>query len=139
MNQTFRLVVFVWLPLFLIGCSDHVSLSGRVTYSDDGTPLETGTVFFEAETFQARGPIGADGKYTLATHRPGDGLPPGRYKVYVGGASRYDTRSDGSITQVMLITYDYAGPDTLGLVVDVDRSTRTFDFQVDRAPGSRSP
>jgi len=32
--------------LALTGCGDKVALSGKVTYSDDGSPLPIGTVFF---------------------------------------------------------------------------------------------
>ena len=122
--------------LFLVGCSNHVSLSGRVTYSDDGTPLEAGTVIFqpvvEPEKFYARGEIREDGKYVLATARPNDGLPPGKYQVYVSSAYRVVNE-----TEVPIITSKYTSAETSGLEVDVDRSTKTFDFQVDRAPGTK--
>ena len=116
----------------MIGCSNHVSLSGRVTYSDDGTPLEAGTVIFQAEKFYARGDILADGKYSLATHRPNDGLPPGKYQVFVNMAVRSEAGSE-----IPLITSKYTSIETSGLEVDVNRSTKTFDFQVDRAPRAR--
>ena len=140
MNRTFFLVVFLVLPLFLTGCSDHVSISGRVTYSDDGSPLELGRVVFEPEKgiFHARGEIGADGKYSLSTNKPGDGLPPGKYRVYVDDTSRWVTNPDGrSGIEIPLIETKHNYADTSGLVVDVDRKTKKFDFQVDRAPGSK--
>ena len=135
MNKTFFIAILFLLPVFLVGCSDHVHISGRVTYSDDGTPLEAGTVIFETSTFHARGEIGQDGRYTLATHRPGDGLPPGMYRVYVATAFRYETPpgSERSI-EIPLIAPQFTEAATSGLEVNVDRNTRTFDFQVDRAP-----
>jgi len=138
MNKIILLFIAFTLPLFLVGCSDHVQLSGQVTYSDDGTPLEAGTVIFQTDTFQARGSIGAEGRYTLATLKEGDGLPPGKYTVYVNSAFRGELPPGAAFpVQIELITPKYASPDTSGLEVDVDRSTRTFDFQVDRAPGSK--
>jgi hypothetical protein len=123
----------------LIGCSNHVKLSGRVTYSDTGEPLEAGTVIFlaESETFQARGEIGQNGSYVLATLRENDGLPPGNYRVYVNSAYRYETRENAPTTEIRLITDKYTSPETSGLMFKVDHVTKKFDFQVDRAPGSK--
>jgi len=136
MKRKLFLVAFIVLPFFLIGCSDHVRLSGQVTYSDDGAPLETGRVLFEPESgsFHARGTIGTDGRYTLATHKPGDGLPPGKYRVYLEDTSRWETPPGAERSVEMpLIESKYNYPDSSGLVLDVNRSTRKFDFQVDRA------
>ena len=136
MKQKIASLIVILLPLLLIGCSSHVSLSGRVTYSDDGTPLEAGTVIFQpevgADKFYARGDIGKNGQYVVATFNPKDGLPPGKYHVFVNAASTWDNNVETS-----LITGKYASAETSGLVLDVDRSTKTFDFQVDRAPGSK--
>ena len=136
MNRKIVSLFAVLLPLLLVGCSNHVSLSGQVSYSDDGTPLESGTVIFQpevgADKFYARGEIREDGKFILATARPQDGLPPGKYHVFVNAAFRYENN-----TEIQLITNKYTSPDTSELVVDVDRSTKTFDFKVDRAPGSK--
>jgi hypothetical protein len=137
MNRTIFLIAVAMLPFFLVGCNNHVFLSGCVTYSDDGTPLEAGTVVFETETFHARGEIGKNGEYTLATVRPEDGLPPGKYKVFVNGAFRVDVKPDRTFTEVQLIASKYASTETSGLEVNVDRSTKRFDFKVDRAPGSK--
>ena len=137
MNRKVVSLMVVLLSLFLIGCDNgHVSLSGRVTYSDNDAPLEAGTVFFQpvvgAEQFYARGEIASDGKYVLATHRPKDGLPPGKYQVYVNGAFLYEDEKE-----IPLISNKYTRAETSELEVEVNRSTKTFDFQVDRAPGSK--
>ena len=136
MNRALLFVIV--LSLFFVGCSDHVSLSGRVTYSDDGSPLESGTVVFETKNYFARGEIGKDGKYVMATMRPNDGLPPGQYQVYVNGAYRYEVPEGGGLAnEILLITHKYTSPETSGMVIDVDRSTKKFDFQVDRMPGTK--
>ena len=127
----------VLLPWFLIGCGNgHVDLSGRVTYSDNDAPLEAGTVFFQpvvgAEQFYARGEIGKDGKYVVATLNPKDGLPPGKYQVYINGAFLYENEKE-----IPLISNKYTVAETSELVLDINRSTKTFDFQVDRVPVSK--
>ena len=140
MKRTLFLVVFIVLPLFLSGCSNHVPLTGRVTYSDDDTPLEIGRVIFEPETgtFHARGNIGADGRYKLATNKPGDGLPPGKYRVYLTDTSQWISNNEARTSvEVPFIESKFNSPDTSELVIDVKRSTRTFDFKVDRAPDSK--
>ncbi|MDR2439821.1 MAG: carboxypeptidase-like regulatory domain-containing protein [Planctomycetaceae bacterium] len=123
----------------LTGCSDHVKLSGRVTYSDTNEPLETGTVIFlaESEAFQSRGEIEKNGSYVLATFRENDGLPPGNYRVYVNSAYRYETQENGLSNEIRLITDKYTSPETSGLMFKVDHLTKKFDFQVDRDPGSK--
>lgn len=128
------LSITLLLSLTLLGCSNHVQLSGRVTYSDDKTPLEAGTVIFQTETFFARGDIGADGKYILSTQKTNDGLPPGKYQVFVNSAYRYEASSG---VETPLITSKFASPETSGLTVDVDASTKTYDFEVDRMPGTK--
>jgi hypothetical protein len=127
------------LLIGLTGCSDHIKLSGRVTYSDTNEPLEAGTIIFlaESETFQARGEIEKNGSYILATFRENDGLPPGNYRVYVNSAYRYEIQENRPTVEIRLITDKYTSPETSGLVFKVDGSTKKFDFQVDRAPGSK--
>jgi hypothetical protein len=139
MHKIFFYFFVVLLLVDLTGCSNHVKLSGRVTYSDTNEPLEAGTVIFlaESEAFQARGEIEKNGSYVLATFRENDGLPPGNYRVYVNSAYRYETQENGFSNEIRLITDKYTSPETSGLVFEVDRSTKKFDFQVDRAPGSK--
>ena len=138
MKRTLFLLAFVLFPLLLIGCNNQVQLSGQVTYSDDGTPLETGRVIFDSDKFYARGDIGESGRYVLATHKANDGLPPGQYRVYVADAMRSVTNPDGnSGYEVPLIAPKHTSAETSELVVEVNRPTKTFDFQVDRAPGSK--
>jgi hypothetical protein len=137
LRQNFFL--FIGLPLvfiFFFGCGDNVSLGGKVTYSDDGTPLENGTIAFTNGTIQARGEVGKDGAYNLGTLKVGDGLPPGSYKVYISGAEKIEPGKTPT-TQLIsrLIDPKYASPDTTPLTAKVDVSTRTLDFKVDKAKG----
>ncbi|MDR1962501.1 MAG: carboxypeptidase-like regulatory domain-containing protein [Planctomycetaceae bacterium] len=73
------------LLLTLTGCSDKIKLSGKVTYPD-GEPLKTGTIMFSKPDFLARAHIKADGSYDVGSLSAKDGLPPGKYKVFITGA-----------------------------------------------------
>jgi len=139
--KTISLFITSLFVLIVLGCgSGKVGLRGTVTYSDDGTPLEAGTVSFQTETFFARGIINKDGTYITSSVSAKDGLPPGRYKVYISGANhQIGVTAGGMPILEPLVDAKYESPETSGLVVDVDRSTRTFDIQVDRASGSRMP
>jgi hypothetical protein len=125
----------------LIGCSNHVPLRGKVTYSDDGTPLEAGMVCFVSPNgFLSRGDIKNDGMYIVGTNKSNDGLPPGDYSVYIiqteqniqqpmRGSDGQDTFVDVTVER---IDRKYASPRTSGITATVDRTTKTFDFQVER-------
>jgi hypothetical protein len=87
LSQTLRLAVAAGLALGLAGCAGgKIPVSGTVSL-DDGTPLPKGLVVFERHEggppVTARGAVGPDGRYSLSTERPGDGVPPGRYRVLV--------------------------------------------------------
>ncbi|MDR2757737.1 MAG: carboxypeptidase-like regulatory domain-containing protein [Planctomycetaceae bacterium] len=119
--QRFFVLFFVLLTL---GCSGNVGLTGRVVFSDNEEPLPNGMVTFVQPTFQARGFISADGRYTVGSLKETDGLPPGTYQVCV-----FCTNAD----EIPLIDPKYAYANQSGLTVTVDASTKTFDIKVDRA------
>lgn len=119
----------------LLGCDDgNVSFSGRVTFSDDGSPLTTGTVCFLSEGSLARGRLKPDGTYSLGTAKVDVGLPPGTYQVYVSGS--YEPLPDPPPLNVThgtpLIDQKFMEPATSGLSVKVTKDIRKFDFQIDR-------
>ncbi|MCL2004743.1 MAG: carboxypeptidase-like regulatory domain-containing protein [Planctomycetaceae bacterium] len=126
--------------LIAAGCSGKVPLTGTVTFSDDGSPLPQGVIYFQSDTLVAQGGIQPDGTFRVGTDKTTDGLPPGTYRVYIGGAelSEFVPHTVG-IHQTLrqnitpLIDTKYNDPATSGLSVEVDNRTRTFDIQVDRA------
>gem|GEM_PF-572610 len=128
------------LLTFLTGCgSGHVPLSGKVTFSDDGSLLTVGTVGFLKDGHLARGTIQPNGTYSVSFGEMG-GLPPGTYQVIVFAEKSTEVPPDsGNYTYEYLIDKKYETPDTSGLTVEVNASTRTFDIQVDRfvSPGGR--
>jgi hypothetical protein len=124
------LVLFV----FLLGCgSGNVSLRGTVTFSDDGSPLTEGTVAFLKDGKQSRGTIKADGTYVVGTDKATDGLPPGTYQVIVSALKSIPIDEEkGIYTYEQLIDKKHEDPSTSGLSVEVNASTKTYNFQVDR-------
>jgi len=131
-NVIFLIIALLALTAF--GCgSGKVGLSGHVTYSDDGSPLETGTVGFATDTYFARGVLDKDGKYIVSSEHHKDGLPPGLYKVYVSGAE-HQIGLDGNGVPIMepLIDARHTSASTSGLTLEVTAQTKTFDIKVDR-------
>jgi len=135
----------------ILGCGSNVKFGGRVTYSDDGSPLTTGMVCFESNTFLARGPIDKDGYYDLGSLALNDGIPKGEYRVYISGAdsveqvemkqvpgqAAYVTSTSMSGTMggqifTPLIDPKFTEGKTSGLTVTIDGSSKQFDFKVDR-------
>jgi len=124
--------------VFMLGCSDNLPLGGKVTFSDDGSPVTTGAVFFTTPTFEAQGSIKSDGTYVVGSTGLADGLPRGTYQVSIRGAEDVTTveGADGSRTErrKALIDAKYQSAETSGLTFTVDGKTRKFDIPVDRAP-----
>lgn len=122
-----------------VGCSSNVKLTGTVSYSDDGAPVESGTICFVSGDSMARGTI-ADGKFETS-YGDGAGLPPGDYQIYFVGVETVVRESeelpDGSVRDAITapaIDRKYLSAETSGLTQKVDKSTKTVDFKLDRNP-----
>ena len=128
----------VVLLSLIVGCSGgNVGLRGVVTYSDDGTPMPVGTVVFRKDGKIARGDIKEDGTYIVGFDKETNGLPPGKYEVYISGARVVvgeRPSSDDSMEYIyeQLIDMKYERPETSGLSVDVNASTKVFNIEVER-------
>jgi hypothetical protein len=132
MKKSLFFVLSVMLLLFA-GCGNKVGLRGKVTFSDDGKPLHTGTVCFETDTYLARGTLQPNGTYVVGSISERDGLPPGIYRVFISGAEKEIGRDkDDMPIMEPLIDTKFASGSTSGLSLDVTRSTKTFDIKVER-------
>jgi hypothetical protein len=130
-----HLFIVLLVALSFVGCGDsNVPMGGRVTYSDNGEPLEKGTVAFTKGAFQARGEIKEDGRYTIGSFKESDGLPKGTYQVSVGATEDMVLLDPdiGSLKTIYRISGKFENPETSGLTAEVDGKIRTFDFEVDR-------
>lgn len=126
-NITLVLLAFTFLA-FAVGCGSKITVDGFVRF-EDGTPLTTGTVYFESATTTARGQLNAEGRYVLESSGTKDGIPLGNYKVYILGAtdSGYDANSQWIAKA--LIDEKFQSAATSGLVCDVTKKM-TFDITV---------
>ena len=132
-----KTIIFTGLLGFLLlalGCgSDKVGLSGKVTFSDDNSPLTVGTVYFATASYEASGEIKEDGTYKVSSVSENDGIPPGEYQVYILGAEKNLSPSTNTYAQMEpLIDKKFTSKGTSGLTVKIDKSTKTYDIEVDR-------
>jgi len=111
------------LFLFALGCSsENVKGTGTVKYSS-GEPVPGGVVLFVTSTNQYSGEI-ANGEFTLGGIRPGDGLPPGNYKVCVVGHDATDTP---------YVATKYSNADASGISFEVQKGAQNvFDIVVEK-------
>jgi hypothetical protein len=128
----------VWAALLLLGlgagCGSGLQpVRGKVTYPD-GTPVTEGTVVFESteaeKAVTARGQIQPDGSYELGTHRPGDGAPPGKYRVLV--APKNDPNAVDKPQRPPAFDPRFAAFNTSELVFEVKSGANEFPIQVTR-------
>lgn len=125
--------LLIGMVLYLVGCSENIHFRGNVTYSDDGSPLTTGTVCFATDTFLARGYLKSDGSYMLGSLNERDGIPPGTYRVYIIDAeTSIDVDKDGTPVMKQLVGKKYTNPMTSGLTTEVSESIKHFDFSIER-------
>lgn len=135
--RNFFVTLILATAALCVGCSSNVKLTGTVVYSDDGAPVESGTICFVSGETQGRGNI-VDGKFET-TFGDGQGLPPGEYQVYFVGVEKVVRESeelpDGSVTDPVTapsIDAKYLSAETSGLTQKVDKSTKTVEFKLDR-------
>jgi len=136
-------LVLLLCVLVATGCDRNVKVTGNVAFSD-GKPLSTGQVVFENEKISAMGKLSEDGSYTLGTDKENNGLPRGKYRVFITGAVTYGeapplpTDMYGRRTSVSplapsisLIDRKYLSVETSGLEVDI-QGARTYDITVEK-------
>jgi hypothetical protein len=137
-----RCVSVVLLLLFAVaGCESGIKLypvRGTVTL-EDGTPLAKGMVIFESKDAEsrltARGEVASDGSYQLSTHKPGDGVPPGKYRVHINPLNLSEVSDEEKN-----LPYDrkYTNVETSGLEYEVKPEPNGFSIRLLRVLRSRS-
>ena len=142
MKSKYWATIIFFTCIAVSGCGNgNIPLSGTVTFSDDGSPLTVGTVSFEGNSVRAYGNLDKNGRYVVGTEKERDGIPPGNYKIALIGAGttgeamkikEFGRTIDGLATFIPLVDTKFTSAESSGLSVTVDKSTKTFDFQVDR-------
>jgi hypothetical protein len=132
-RRALRPAALALLTLGLAGCGGGLyPVKGKVAL-DDGTPVTKGLVVFErvdgGTPVTARGQIQADGTYELSTHKPGDGVPPGKYKVLLNSMDLSDVPDEQKN-----LPYDtkYLSLATSGLEVEVTSGPNDIPIKLDR-------
>jgi hypothetical protein len=127
-------------PVFLValaGCSGKYPVRGTVTY-DDGTPVNKGLVVFErvdgGPPVTARGQIQPDGRYELSTDKPGDGVPPGKYKVLLNPLDLSDVPDE---QRVLPFDLKFLKFETSGLEYEVKSGPNEYPITVTRQQKKR--
>ncbi|MBQ9372246.1 MAG: hypothetical protein IJU03_08650 [Thermoguttaceae bacterium] len=137
----FLALLSVVLMITAVGCG-KAKVKGTVTFND-GTPLDIGVVNFVNDTTLCKGAINEKGEYEMRTFKPGDGVPPGTYKVYITQTMKFGESGreikTGDVTvealgiSTNLISPKYSNPDASGLTITVKGSMR-YDIQLDDPP-----
>jgi len=104
--------------------------AGRVEF-EDRSPVRNGTIEFVPDDGgpSPRGRVDADGRFELSSHAPGDGAPPGDYRVVVIQA--ISPRAGAVIESLgeehaahagstRVVASRHASPDTTGVRVTVE-------------------
>jgi hypothetical protein len=125
-------LIFLFSFFMILGCSHNVKTTGKVTFSDDGTPLTEGTVVFETAGYLARGRLNQDGTYHLGSFSERDGLPTGTYNVYITGAVQYQDAPNGQTVINSLIDTKYSDPQNPVWKIEITPKTKQVDLTVDR-------
>src|SRR5437764_1356216 len=97
----------------------------------DGKPAAGSQVVFEGglegKKVSARGDVQSDGSFELSTYKPGDGVPPGKYKVQVNPPPMVNAEA----AYVSPFNAKYSNFETSGLEFEVKSGQRSeFPIQV---------
>ena len=124
----------VLLALVASGCSNgpHLTkVTGTVTF--EGIPLTNGSISFVSDSGRANaaGIINEHGEYTLSTHRPGDGVTPGTYRVCIASFETLPEMKQHSGKRAIPERYFDVRHSGLSATVE-DRRTQVIDFPLKR-------
>jgi hypothetical protein len=138
-----RLVsVALFLLLGAAGCGPGLyPVGGKVTYPD-GAPVSKGMVVFESKgvdrPITARGTIGPNGNYQLTMSQPGDGVPPGTYRVLIAPqVDLSDADKPPSQRTPPLFDARYSEFSTSGLEFEVKAGNNDIPIMVARPTSDR--
>jgi hypothetical protein len=127
-------VLAALFALSVAGCGDSLSpVHGTVTL-EDGTPLSKGMIV--AERFEggppitAQGAIKPDGTYQLGTNKPGDGVPPGKYRVLINAMDLSDLPDE---QKEIPFHHKYLSYKTSELELDVKRGDNNYPIRLTRS------
>jgi len=128
-----RRLLFVSLLISIAGCGGGLQPVRGTVKLADGKPAAGSQVVFEGgpenekKKVTARGDVREDGSFELGTIKPGDGVPPGKYKVQVNPPPMVNAEA----AYVSPFNTKYSNFDTSGLEFEVKAGQRNdFPIQV---------
>jgi hypothetical protein len=130
-----KIIPLLILFITFLGCgTNNVKISGTVTFSDDGSPVTAGEVWFDDGIRTARGIIQEDGTFVMGFERENNGVPRGTYQVSIVRAIKLLPNPDDiyPTPSEELIDEKYSDKNTSGLSIVVDGSQQ-YNITVDRA------
>lgn len=125
-----RIAALVFL-LGLTGCGQKLHpVKGQVVFKD-GKPLQHGMVIFEpvdskGQNASPRGEISKEGTFQMSSHAPGDGVLPGKYRVYLADQLPATPRRARSFPS------QYESPETSGLTYEVPGEGKPLTIHLER-------
>ena len=145
-RASFFVVCCLVATFIATGCG-KAKVTGKVYFADGTTQLKVGTVNFTDEKVLCKGEINREtGVFEMRTFKPGDGVPPGTYKVYITETISFgegiESKSGDATyhrigTSTSLISPKYSNPDESGLTVTVSKSM-TYNITLDDPAPSAS-
>jgi hypothetical protein len=138
MTKKIVLSLCLLVTLLSVGCTGRVKVSGYVKFSD-GEPLNFGEVCFTEGEKTFFGRIQENGYYAPGEFQDGDGIPPGKYQVWLARTvlaepilNRNGEESD-EVKQTERVDKKYTTAETTELTFEVKRGgSKKFDFTVER-------
>jgi hypothetical protein len=125
------------IALAAIGCGGGKSpVPGSGTVTHKGQPVADATVLFtpvgagDAAGMMARGTTDAQGKFSLTTNKPNDGVVPGDYRVSVSPKTKERPEGDYSADPPPPFPQKYTDPTATDLKVTV-KSGGSNDFPLE--------
>ena len=155
-NNVSKLLAFVCVVAMVAcaGCGGRSQVSGKVVFSD-GTPLTYGTVNFTNNEVACKGQIEKDGTFKMRTFKPGDGVPPGTYKIYLSNTTKFvesgktnkvkmgdqETVMPTMAQNISLVPSEYTNQDQspLGEITVKGKMTKDLLIDADPPEGASSP
>jgi len=131
-SNVYKCLLLATLTLCVVGCGKNVGMTGKVTFSDDGSPLTSGTICFQSATGLSRGQMKEDGTFVIGSEKEADGLPKGDYSVYFSGAVEIEGTDDMGMPKAKsLVDMKYTSPESTPLKISVTGKDK-LDLKVDR-------
>jgi len=130
----FSLCFGVFLTL-ISGCGNDILISGKVTFEDDASPIEHGTIHFQSENAVYTGTI-KNGTYKTGGVKAVQAIPPNTYKIWFSNVAHIELNNPGTADDDVvtpLLAEEYGSVKTTPVAFEVKRGgPKTFDIQLKR-------